>query len=99
MPKRSLARRAAPVLILGLGLMCTGCAAAMGQVAGSAIGGLGWVGMNGGKYVYKGGTYVAKGGVGAVKVVGETGIAAGKAVNEEFGSKPEDKELGNLAQN
>ena len=99
MPKRSLVRRAAPLLILGLGLMCTGCAAAMGQVAGSAIGGLGWVGMKGGKYAYKGGEYAVKGGVGVVKVVGETGVAAGKAANQEFGSKPSDKNLANLAQN
>ena len=99
MPKRSFVRRAAPILILGLGLMCTGCAAVMGEVAGSAIGGLGWVGMKGGKYAYKGGTYAVKGGVGVVKVVGETGIAAGKAANEEFGPKSSDKELGNLAQN
>jgi hypothetical protein len=99
MHKRSVVRRVAPVLILGLGLMCTGCAAAMGQVAGSTIGGIGWVGMKSGKYAYKGGTYAVKGGVGAVKVVGETGVAAGKAVNEQFGPEPAQKDLGNLAQN
>jgi len=99
MLKRTFVRRAAPVLILGLGLMCTGCAAAMGEVAGSTLGGIGWVGMKGGKYAYKGGTYAVKGGVGAAKVVGKTGLAAGKAVNEEFSPQPSDKELGNLAQN
>ena len=98
MLKRSFVRRAAPVLILGLGLMCTGCAAALGQVAGAAMGGLGGVGMKGGGYAYKGGAYAVKGGVGVAKVVGETGLAAGKATEREFGSEPKQAELGDLAQ-
>ena len=69
---------------LGLMLIAAGCAAPMGQAAGTIAGGAGWIGLKAGKVAWTGGKF-------AVKTTGRTVIGAAKGIHEEFSPKTEQR--------
>ncbi len=82
----SLKRAAATAAVLvAIGL--TGCAAAVGTVAGDMIGGAGWAAMKTGKVAVKGGALAAR-------TTGRTVRGAARGVHDEFspkdGASPQD---------
>ncbi len=81
---KMLARAAAHIAGLSVLLACTACAAPMGQVAGSVVGGAGWAVMKTGGAMFKGGKFAAKETGAGVKVAGRTVKGAASGVHQEF---------------